>query len=252
MGRMPGIGDTLREARMRQELDIADVEAKTKIRAKYLRALENEEFGLLPGSTFVKTFLRTYSEVLGLDSHRLVEEYRLHHEPEDELEAQHLGPPAAARREREPRLGMGPPGRGTIVLGVVVAVIGLLLVLGLTGGEDDGGETAQTETEQRRPARQRTEASPPPPRAVTLRVAPSVETYLCVDTGEATNVVYEGILVEPRTFRGRRLRVNLGKTSVELRANGEPVEIEQGPNPAGFEFTPSGMRSLPLGERPCA
>src|ERR687893_2559056 len=105
---MPGIGDTLREARMRQRLDIADVEAKTKIRAKYLRALENEEFGLLPGSTFVKTFLRTYAEVLGLDSHRLVEEYRVRHEPEDELEAQQLGPPAAAL-ERERRVAGGPP-----------------------------------------------------------------------------------------------------------------------------------------------
>jgi cytoskeleton protein RodZ len=249
---MPGIGDTLREARMRQQLDIADVESRTKIRAKYLRALENEEFGLLPGSTFVKTFLRTYADLLGLDSHRLVEEYRTRHEPEDELEAQHLGPPAATR-DLERRGGMGPPGPGTVVLGVVIAVIALLLVLGLTGGEEDGAEqAARTETEPRRPARQRTEAQPPPPRRVNLRVAPSVETYLCVDTGAGTDVVYEGILESPRNFRGRRLRVNLGKTSVEMTANGEPVEIEQGPNPAGFEFTPRGMRSLPLGERPCA
>ena len=249
---MPGIGDTLREARMRQQLDIADVEARTKIRAKYLRALENEEFGLLPGSTFVKTFLRTYAEVLGLDPHRLVEEYRTRHEPEDELESQQLGPPAATRPEREPRLGVGPPGPGTVVLGVVIAVIALLLVLGLTGGDEDREQASRTETERRRPARQRTEARPRPPRAITLRVAPSVETYVCVDTGGGTDVVFEGILDEARTFRGRRLRVNLGKTSVEIRANGEPVEIEQGPNPAGFEFTPRGMRPLPLGERPCA
>ena len=73
---MPSIGDTLREARMRQHLDIADVEGRTKIRAKYLRALENEEFGMLPGPTFVKTFLRTYAEALGLDPQVLVEEYR--------------------------------------------------------------------------------------------------------------------------------------------------------------------------------
>ena len=71
---------------MRQQLDIADVEARTKIRAKYLRALENEEFGLLPGSTFVKTFLRTYAELLGLDPHILVEEYRANYEPGEEVE----------------------------------------------------------------------------------------------------------------------------------------------------------------------
>ena len=57
---------------MRQKIDIAEVEAATKIRAKYLRALENDEFGLLPGSTFVKTFLRTYAEYLGLDATLLV------------------------------------------------------------------------------------------------------------------------------------------------------------------------------------
>ena len=70
---------------MRQRLDIADVEAKTKIRAKYLRALENEEFSMLPGPTFVKTFLRTYAEALGLDPHVLVEEYRAAHEAGEEI-----------------------------------------------------------------------------------------------------------------------------------------------------------------------
>jgi cytoskeleton protein RodZ len=250
---MPGIGNTLREARMRQQLDIADVESRTKIRAKYLRALENEEFGLLPGSTFVKTFLRTYAEVLGVDPHRLVEEYRLHHEPQDELEAQHLGPPAGAVREREPRLMPRPPGPGTLVLASVIAVIALLLVLGLTGGDDDGGEqSAGTDTERRRAERPQRQRRPPPPRAVALRIAPSVPTYACVDTGAGTDVVFEGILEEPRSFRGRRLRLNLGKTSVELSANGKTVEIPQGPNPAGYEFTPRGMRSLPVGERPCA
>src|SRR5215212_3010371 len=101
---MPSVGETLRDARMRQRLDIADVEQRTKIRAKYLRALENEEFGLLPGSTFVRTFLRTYAELLGLDPHRLVEEYRTNYEQGDELDLQPLGAPAASgRRERPPR-----------------------------------------------------------------------------------------------------------------------------------------------------
>src|SRR5215210_5423137 len=106
---MPSIGETLREARMRQRLDIADVEQHTKIRAKYLRALENEEFGMLPGPTFVKTFLRTYAEQLGLDPHVLVEEYRANYEGEDDLELQPLGPPGVAGRDRPrgPLLGPG-------------------------------------------------------------------------------------------------------------------------------------------------
>ena len=73
---MAEIGETLRETRMRRRIDMTEVEAATKIRAKYLRALENEEWDLLPGPTFVKTFLRTYAEYLELDPRLLVEEYR--------------------------------------------------------------------------------------------------------------------------------------------------------------------------------
>src|ERR687884_1267879 len=77
---MPDIGPTLREARMRQRIDISKVESETKIRAKYLRALENEEWQLLPGPTYVKSFLRTYADYLELDSRRLVEDYKLRFE----------------------------------------------------------------------------------------------------------------------------------------------------------------------------
>jgi len=72
---MPEIGETLREARMRAKIDVSEVEAATKIRAKYLRALENEEWGLLPGPTFVRSFLRTYADYLGLDGQLYVDEY---------------------------------------------------------------------------------------------------------------------------------------------------------------------------------
>src|ERR1700692_3018164 len=77
---MPEIGATLREARMRARIDVLEIEAQTKIRAKYLRALENEEWSLLPGPTFVKSFLRTYAQGLAREGKPLGEEYRLHHE----------------------------------------------------------------------------------------------------------------------------------------------------------------------------
>ena len=68
------IGATLGDARRRYGLEVREVEERTKIRAKYLRALENEEWDLLPGPTFVKSFLRTYAEALGLDARLLLEE----------------------------------------------------------------------------------------------------------------------------------------------------------------------------------
>src|SRR6516225_4766040 len=101
---MTEIGETLREARMRARIDVSEIEAKTKIRAKYLRALENEEWGLLPGPTFVKSFLRTYAQALGLDGKALVEEYRLHHETPTDTALEPVM--ASARRPR------GQPGAG--------------------------------------------------------------------------------------------------------------------------------------------
>src|SRR6476646_7606292 len=123
---VPSIGETLREARMRQRLDITDVEAKTKIRAKFLRALENEDFGMLPGPTFVKSFLRPYAAFLGLDPHLLVEEYRIRHDPRDESELTPVAPPQRGRQRRRPP-------RRPAWLPVAAAVVGIVIVLLILG-----------------------------------------------------------------------------------------------------------------------
>ena len=69
------IGNSLREARVRRGIDFAQAELATKIRGKYLRALEDEQFALLPAQTYVKGFLRTYAEYLGLDGQLYVDEF---------------------------------------------------------------------------------------------------------------------------------------------------------------------------------
>src|ERR1700739_2223662 len=97
---MPEIGETLRETRMRRRIDMTEVEAATKIRAKYLRALENEEWDLLPGPTYVKSFLRTYAQALGLDARMLVDEYRAYYERPSEHDQLPISPPS--RRLRQP------------------------------------------------------------------------------------------------------------------------------------------------------
>jgi hypothetical protein len=69
------IGNSLREARVRQGLDYPQIELATKIRAKYVRALEDEQFALMPAHPYVKGFLRTYAEFLGLDGQLYVDEF---------------------------------------------------------------------------------------------------------------------------------------------------------------------------------
>ena len=106
------IGNTLLEARARRNLDIPSCEAGTKIRAKYLRAMEEEQFEVLPSPTYVRGFLRTYGEFLGLDGSLLVDEYESRFaRPEDRLgdhrprahpgrSSGRVGPPPRKRRGR--------------------------------------------------------------------------------------------------------------------------------------------------------
>ena len=101
------IGPALRQARDRRRLGLDQAEAETKVRARYLRALEEEDFDLLPGPTYVKGFLRTYADYLGLDGRLFVEEYTCRFvDPrhEDELLFPRRRPlPAARRRSRRER-----------------------------------------------------------------------------------------------------------------------------------------------------
>ena len=69
------IGNSLREARLRQGLEFPEIEQATKIRGKYLRALEEEQFEVLPAQTYVKGFLRNYADFLGLDGQLYVDEF---------------------------------------------------------------------------------------------------------------------------------------------------------------------------------
>ena len=99
---------------MRARIDISEVEARTKIRAKYLRAIENEDWDLLPGPVFVKSFLKTYGDYLGVDSRPLIDEFKRRYEnPSDHDSAADRGPRQGARAGRTgPRQPAGAPRRG--------------------------------------------------------------------------------------------------------------------------------------------
>jgi hypothetical protein len=132
-------------------------------------------------------------------------------------------------------------------VGALVA-IGLLADDGDDGGQVAGETTPRTETTGRprgEPERRR-------PTRVVLRIAPLTPTYVCVDRGSGKPVLFENTIDAPQTFRGKVVRVNLGKTDVQMRKNGRPVPISTGPDPVGFQFTVRGRRPLPLGGRPCA
>jgi len=96
------IGYSLRSARERQGIGLPEAELATKIRVKYIRALEEEDFDALPADTYARGFLRTYADYLGLDGEIYVDEYasRFHNADWDDEPRSVRNKPRRPRRER--------------------------------------------------------------------------------------------------------------------------------------------------------
>jgi hypothetical protein len=258
---MAEIGATLREARMRQRLDISDMEMRTKIRAKYLRALENEEWDLLPGPTYVRSFLRTYADVLGLDSKLLVQEYKLRHEQLDASELHPIRRPSGRDRDRR-RAGGGPP-RTAVVAILLAAIVGALYLIGNDDGDEDGQgavTTVPAETRERptttgraggsarsgRPAARR-------PETVRLQIVPTGEVSVCLVNAAGEVLIGNQILTPGNptpTFRSRRFRLVLGNANATLVINGTPRTVPPSPTVIGYTITRNGRSDLPESRRP--
>jgi cytoskeleton protein RodZ len=236
---MPEIGETLREARMRRRIDMAEVESATKIRAKYLRALESEEWELLPGPTFVKTFLRTYAEYLELDARLLVEEYKQRFERPAGMDVTPLNLRRQRRRRRvAPRLGPGL----IVALGVVV-LLGALYLLGVSGGDGDEREppaAVETATPQPKKSsaneRRKKRATAKPVRVSIVATGP---VYVCMEDARGRAVVNKRTLEagqRTRTYRSRSFKVTFGTAEARIRQNGKSYRVAESRDPVGYQL----------------
>jgi transcriptional regulator with XRE-family HTH domain len=257
---MPGIGETLREARMRRRIDMAEVETATKIRAKYLRALENEEWSLLPGTTFVKTFLRTYAEYLELDSRTLVEEYKQRYERPahgDLAPFGGLGGPRSRQQRQRPRrrsrASFGPV--AVVVLGVL-AILGALYLLGISGPSDDPGGGAPaasqitptpTATPTARKRHKRKAAATP--KSVQLRIEATGDVYVCLTDATGRKLLDGATLhagERSKRFTSRRLHARFGNGSARMRVAGKRYPVAESSSPVDYELRPGrAPRRLP-------
>jgi transcriptional regulator with XRE-family HTH domain len=247
------IGTTLREARIRRKIDLADIEKQTKIRVRYLRALENEEWDLLPGPTYTRSFIRTYGLALGLDGERLADDFR---RQQDEM-ARDLGRgrEAASRPPRLPREGDGSPYR-TILIGAlaVVALIGALIVLGLTGGDDNGSSPGPADrgaaTQQGKKGGKAGAQRKP---GVSIELSATADVWVCAIAANGTPVVNGEILstgTQRGPFRSGAFQLAFGNGSVDLRVDGKPFSVQDTPSPIGYQVTKKRVKLLPEGSRP--
>jgi len=122
------LGEVLRTAREAKGVDLTKVERDTKIRERYLSALERGEYRELPGAVYTKGFLRNYGAYLGLDPEYLIDLYRLETVlgPSERAGAPTPPRPIAVRRSRN--LVVSPGAVAGTILTLVVA--GLIVWIG--------------------------------------------------------------------------------------------------------------------------
>jgi cytoskeletal protein RodZ len=230
------IGSSLRDARMRQELDFDELEERTKIRPKYLRALEDEQFDILPAPTYVKGFLRSYAEALGLDGQPFVDEYnsRFAVGGDDEPVVVRTRRMPAQRGDRHAARGS----RITIVALAAIAIVAALVIAAWTfGAEREAVPPGLAQND-----RGTTTAVGPSARRATLSVrAVDGASWMEVREGSVTGrLLYSGTLErsQRKTFQGRKLQLALAEPdNVAVRLNGNRVEL-----PAGTTFVVSARR----------
>jgi hypothetical protein len=219
------IGSSLREARLRLDLDFPELEERTKIRPKYLRALEDERFEILPAPTYIRGFLRSYADALGLDGQPFVDEYNTRFAVGEE------DAPVRSRRVPVQRRDRGARESRIAVLALFAIAVATAFVIAAWRFGGPEGETVPGlaskgagETTQKRSAAE-------PKTRLAIR-AVTGGSWMEVRAGSAAGkLLYSGTLErgQRKTFEGGRLQLALAEPqNVAVRLNGNRVSLPVG------------------------
>ncbi len=259
---------------MRDHLDIAEFEARTKIRAKYLRALEDEEWTLLPGYTFTKAFLRTYADMLGLDGRMLVDEFKRQYQDPSEIELAPVLPSRRdGRRARErPREGQrggergrernrrasGPSSRVLLVAVLVVLLAAALFVVRELSKHNPKKPPARTTVTHTHTTKTHTPAVRAVKR-VALTLVPTAAVRVCLIAYKTANsqglqrvsALLGPASVLPTYHADNRFRVSFTGGAVKMIVNSHTVPVTATGTTVSYEIFVSGhYLQLPAGQAP--
>jgi cytoskeletal protein RodZ len=214
------IGSSLREARTRQNLDFEEMEVRTKVRAKYLRMLEEERFDQLPGHTYTKGFLRVYADALGLDGRLYVDEYNSRFVAGDEDYAprtRRVTPPRHRRQQRR-------ESRIVVLTVLAIAVVTALVIAAWRFGGTDEPRVQGVTTPASASAAER--------QTVTLEVrAAKGQSFVEVRAGSPSAApLYAGTLERGRSQRFTRQALYLyvrAPKNVVVKVNGNRYPLSR-------------------------
>jgi cytoskeletal protein RodZ len=214
------IGKSLREARVRRSIEFAQAEQVTKIRGKYLRALEDEQFEVLPSQTYVKGFLRTYAEYLGLDGQLYVDEYNSRFIAAEDADFRPRRS-SARPQDRNKRLE-------TNVVLIALAAIAIVTIVVISAWNSSAKQTGALDTPKHVAAKKSTKVTVP---TLSLR-AVGGSSYAAIHRGgPAGAIIFEGTLVRGHLekFSGRdfwftvsspeNLRIEIRGKTIQLNAH---------------------------------
>jgi hypothetical protein len=227
---MSSFGESLRQERELSGVSLREIADATKISVRFLDALEQDRLEVLPGGLFKRAFVRQYASYLGLDAHRLVDQFVAAHPEQGSVPA--TRPPAGGRDRAHP---------GGALLFVLVGLGAALSVMKLSGPE---------------PVREREPiVAPPPPSIAPLaedsvypppaspRSTPESEPDALVFTMSATQACWVEVSVDGQTVMNRVMTQGESQT---LEAQGE-ILLSVG-NAGGIAFSVNDRRGLPLGD----
>jgi hypothetical protein len=221
------IGSSLREARLRQALDFPEVEQATKIRGKYLRALEDEQFDVLPAQTYVKGFLRNYAEYLGLDGQLYVDEFNSRYVVGEDDHA-----PVRARRSPPAR---APRVQSRIVLLTVVGIAAVALIVIIAWTRGGPSKTSIPGLGTQRTLTQATEKKTSTRRLAAVRLSVTAvrgSCWLQVHTGSVAGPIdFQGTLDQgqKQRFAAGRLWITMDRPeNVRIVLNGHVRRLPVG------------------------
>jgi hypothetical protein len=250
------IGSVFRETRNRRKIDLSEVEAATRIRARFLRAIENEEWDVLPGDVYARGFIRTYASFLGLDGERLAEDYRKNVEGGDGAGAPELTPGAAG--PSAPSAGRRwIASRGAWAAVAAVIAVAVLVIVAIPGG---GGDKVPKPIRRSASPSQGQSGGPTtsrPSNGVSVRLAAGAEVWVCLLDARGRPLVDGRILAsgeEEGPFRSGSFTVSFGNGEITMLVDGREADIPATSSPIGYSIMPSGaLTSLGEAERPtCA
>jgi hypothetical protein len=218
------IGNSLHEARVRQGLGLPVCESATKIRAKYLKALEEEQFELLPAQTYVKGFLRTYADYLGLDGQLYVDEYSSRFVVGDDD-----GRMRPRRSSARPQRRSGFESNVVLVTLAAIALVAALVIVAWKSGSSNHRQLIDSSSTLTAAAPKR--AAQRPKVAHLVVSARGGNSVLEVHVGSpAGRLLFQGTLLRGKSVAldGKRLWLSLGTpTHLQARLNGKVVKLRR-------------------------